>query len=652
MEPRMLFNLFVLLCMCAGIDGNDESETILNSFLEDIITSFQFISPTIIYTTDEAPEICLTKQWLLCLENAPEIDLLKLAEHLDILHRNRKQDGIILAGRNENSEDIVTHMKMKQPTIFTSNCPVIMPLEYAESVPLRLDSNIIFYQKQEGLARYELFDKFAVKSGPPISVKLGQWDILSGTTLKESLNRWDRRKDLKGAKFVNAVLENSWYSYVTRDGGGNINGSSGLVQEMMLPVLKRLNLTVETTLVEAYIPYDSEKGNESAGYFGSLQRGEIDYIGNGESLGYDTSFVFDYLMEVHTGYGTITLVGARPKGKIINHWTYIRVFGIVQWTLYFAVLFSLLMALSIVKFCIKTEEVGSTHFGYLLSNTAMSYLFMLQMGSQPLVKERATRMISLTASILALFMFVCYTTDITAEMTAESPVKNLNSFEEVLSGGYKVIEVSGWGYNYYLRGVYGKNGSARHRVYMKYLENPVRNYSTPKEARDEVLSDTKTLMIDTAGSNNEYVCRDYESCTFKIPNLYWYHAMEDSVKTKMAFRLKKYSEFRQILNHHILRQYEHGILNMNGENNDPSKSWMTAPKEKKIGMVEPEPLGYGNTILAFIFLGIGICASLLLAIVELALNITMGDGKIRKKSEMEKDRKRERRGNMGEHEEG
>ena len=51
-------------------------------------------------------------------------------------------------------------------------------------------------------------DRFAVKGSPPITLELGQWNLKKGITLQLSKNRWDRRRDLKGAVLVNAVIEN------------------------------------------------------------------------------------------------------------------------------------------------------------------------------------------------------------------------------------------------------------------------------------------------------------------------------------------------------------------------------------------------------------------------------------------------------------
>ena len=44
----------------------------MNGFISDVISSFRLISPTIIYHGD-APELCFTTPWVLCLQQ----DILK-----------------------------------------------------------------------------------------------------------------------------------------------------------------------------------------------------------------------------------------------------------------------------------------------------------------------------------------------------------------------------------------------------------------------------------------------------------------------------------------------------------------------------------------------------------------------------------------------
>ena len=55
------------------------------------------------------------------------------------------------------------------------------------------------------------------------------------------------------------------------------------------------------------------------------------------------------------------------------------------------------------------------------STFALVYLYTIQMGSHTSSKQLSTRLLTITVSLLTFFMFACYTTDITAEMTSGLP---------------------------------------------------------------------------------------------------------------------------------------------------------------------------------------------------------------------------------------
>ena len=64
MKAQCLLGLFLLLWMGSRVYAEDTTSL----FLQDLITTFDLVSPTIVYDADEeAPEICYTKEWVLCL---------------------------------------------------------------------------------------------------------------------------------------------------------------------------------------------------------------------------------------------------------------------------------------------------------------------------------------------------------------------------------------------------------------------------------------------------------------------------------------------------------------------------------------------------------------------------------------------------------
>ena len=71
MEAEVPIGVVLMLCVLSGVNGNDD----LNLFISDIIKEFRLISPVIIYNGD-IPDICMTHQWLLCLDQEGEQEII------------------------------------------------------------------------------------------------------------------------------------------------------------------------------------------------------------------------------------------------------------------------------------------------------------------------------------------------------------------------------------------------------------------------------------------------------------------------------------------------------------------------------------------------------------------------------------------------
>ena len=64
MGRKRLLGIFLLLWMDLRVTG----EKLRNSFIQDIISTFKLTSATILYDSDEAPEICYAGLRVLCLQ--------------------------------------------------------------------------------------------------------------------------------------------------------------------------------------------------------------------------------------------------------------------------------------------------------------------------------------------------------------------------------------------------------------------------------------------------------------------------------------------------------------------------------------------------------------------------------------------------------
>ena len=65
MRILWLIGPLLLLWMDCRVNGEDT----ISSFIRDMMATFQLASPTIVYGKDEAPDICYTYQWVLCLSS-------------------------------------------------------------------------------------------------------------------------------------------------------------------------------------------------------------------------------------------------------------------------------------------------------------------------------------------------------------------------------------------------------------------------------------------------------------------------------------------------------------------------------------------------------------------------------------------------------
>ena len=175
----------------------------------------------------------------------------ELAEHIAMLYQKVKQDSFILTANV--TKEWLKHLEYLEPMMFKSNQPLFMPKEYSETVELRLDSNIIFFEIQRN-GIFNLVDEFAVNGGPPIVLELGTWDMTNGMKLQKPFNRWHRRTDLMGATFVNTLVKNGEAADFVYDDNNSIIGSKGLFQDKLMYIIEPLNITVKTT--ESTLPLE------------------------------------------------------------------------------------------------------------------------------------------------------------------------------------------------------------------------------------------------------------------------------------------------------------------------------------------------------------------------------------------------------------
>ena len=150
-----------------------------------------------------------------------------MAQHLSILHKERKQDGVIFVGKGHNQ--LLGELVKIALAFFTSESPLFLPKDYVADMTLRLDSNMLFYHKYRS-GEYQISDIFSVKGGDPIILDLAKWDTVKGLRVQNNMNRWDRRVNFEGATFDNSLIYNGYKSTFLKNESGSIVGSTGWFQ--------------------------------------------------------------------------------------------------------------------------------------------------------------------------------------------------------------------------------------------------------------------------------------------------------------------------------------------------------------------------------------------------------------------------------------
>ena len=594
-----MLNTYLLLVLVLPfnlVEGAKEMDP-MEDFILDIIKTWNLLSPTIIVKAD-MHDFCMRHERVFCMiddQNATEV-----AQHLSILYQGRQQDGIIILG-NQIHEPLMRQVTGMVPGILTSNCPVFMPLGYSNIMKLRLDSNIIFFE-EEALHKYELVDKFSVKNGLPITVKLGNWVMGGGFNLQNSMNRWERRTDLRGATFLTGVYS---LAIIKAMADGKDVGSKGYFPEKLFYMTDKLNLTminVETPRKKGTLL----RNGSWTGCFGMLQRGEIDIDSRGRGIE-NIPLVYYSTPAYRVPRVFITSI---PEGAAPNMWVYVRVFELRQWSIYLAALVMVFMGMYLLhamdskgtfkSFGTKRGNQHQYELKSACSYIALVYLFTIQMGSHTSTNHTSTRMLTLTLSMLTLLIFAYYTTDITAEMTSAPPKIPVRNFEDIIHHGYRVILSSS-----YLESILAgaKPGSAMHIVYKTYIE-PKETLMTMSEAFEEVINHPKTLYYNCKCAMANMKAKPYQG---KLVALH----VDDVGDAMSSFVLPSDSEFLPLFNYYLLKAHEHGI-----EKRIYKKHHMAFFTNQQFGMTEALPLGYKNVMFTFICLGIGICVSLLIASIE------------------------------------
>ena len=327
-----------------------------------------------------------------------------------------------------------------------------------------------------------------------------------------------------------------------------------------------------------------------------LQRKQADICSIGVGVKPEGNTAVDFALPTHRD--TITLIAPNTEGDSIDVWAYLEVFGIYEWLIFTASIVSFVIIATIFN-NLSRQSSNTSCLSSVLNASMIACMFVIQMGDHGNAKSLGKRMLTLTTSMLTLLMFLYYTTDITAKMTSGPPSIPVKTFEDVIQHNYKVVHQS----NYHASILAdGPAGSAKKQAYetIVFVNEPALKITS--EPKTLWFTELSALVANPSKSINERAALQ-EVSPLK---------MDDESNSIVSLALQKDSEFLDIFNYYIMKQYENGILDRLFRNYH-----MELLAREQFGMSEPKPLGYEKVVFPFTCLVMGVTASLWFAAVEM-----------------------------------
>ena len=199
----------------------------------------------------------------------------------------------------------------------------------------------------------------------------------------------------------------------TYDDDKKINGSKGSMQDELFYMTTRLNLTVITKPCK--FGNKLYKNGSWDGGIGLLQRQEADIVSYLLGVNLQRAQYVDF--PIPTRLQTIGLIAAKSRGYV-SVWLFFRVFGVLEWALFFSllILFIAIYTMSHLMITNSSEmplgEDDESTVNIMLAGLANSFLFTLQLGEHNDSATRSLRILKLILSFLTLVMFIYYTGDL------------------------------------------------------------------------------------------------------------------------------------------------------------------------------------------------------------------------------------------------
>ncbi len=327
---------------------------------------------------------------------------------------------------------------------------------------------------------------------------------------------------------------------------------------------------------------------------GQLLNDEADICLSALALTSDRAQAIDFTLSLVTS--PVTITGLKPGNNIKGGYkAFLKVFTYTTWiglgimALALGISTSIVLGNTNLKIYWKTFQLGVIHFG----------LSCLQLGNIISGKLNAWKILQLTIALCGYLIFTAYTSDLTAILTVGQPGRLPRNFKEIISDGYRILAAKGaW-----------PAVNMKNKPPGSFMRKAFDNHTTLYQYDGDMDSIVHKMSADPK------LLYYGDSMHFsKHRNLEAVSDLEEIYKFLLPIGLQKDSELRIMLNHHILKMKQSGLLSK------LFRKWMQddSPGDwsERIFEEQATSIGYSNVLLPVLILVGGSLTSILLACLE------------------------------------
>ena len=464
-------------------------------FFADVLRYFNIENPIVISRDELEEEFCITKM------DYSTTSLIRYTTNKDeeeVYHDLQKvvhSGDLTMIVFLDNGHQKLLEFLINDLQLFEKGLMVLISeadVQTGLNLTIRLDTQLYLYTSNGNTIA--LKEMYAVRREIKVQT-IGTWKQNTGLTTTTS-NIWERRNNLEG--MVIRVATISWpllQELQYDESGESIIRGSGLFLEPLNILSKRLNFTLK--LIDSIDGKWGALGNDGKwnGLMGMVIKDQADIAGAAlsvtEARREAVTFGRAFSKQI------MTLVSSPNNiASDTNTWIYIEIFPRDA----LCVCCAMIMSISTCFAVIHYSGVNYMHAKWdsenftVLNGLGLSLTFFRLIYYDVNTDSKSTRILFFLSALSTYLLYIHYTAFLTASSTYE-PKTKINSFGDVISGGYQVVVMENTAQHDLLR--YAKDGTAMKEVYQKTMMNRPDAFIKSLDEAAKTLNSKKTLLYES-----------------------------------------------------------------------------------------------------------------------------------------------------------